>query len=622
MSNPKSGRQLPAISLGWYEDLTENSPVGIFFTDAEGNCLQVNRTWCDIAGLTPEQARGRGWVAAIHPEDLERVSTLWYESTRGNRPFHAQYRFRTPQGKSTWVVGRANAKLAEDGTVEGFIGTITDIEELQQALTNLEQSSSRIRTIISHMPVMLFAFDSHGRLCAWNHEAVRITGYTTDEMVGNPRALRRLFPNPGYRKRMLDAYRGRGDDFRNWDWQLLAKDGTPRTISVSNISKYYPIKGWATWGVGLDVTSHRETEHDLQERIKELSCLYKLSMLSNQPALELEDFFRQAVELLPESWQYPDITTARIIYEDQIFITEPFAATPWRLASDIHVRGRKAGLIEVYYSEERPPEAEGPFLIEERLLIDEVALQISRTVGHILSRQDQELLREISAKAEQLEKFSHTISHDLRTPLTAIGGFAEFLGSQIAQGKLEQAEFCAERIVENIRRMERRLEEILNLARIGRLIAPTEQVDLKDIIDDTLLMMARRLEEAHIAVEVTNQFPRVLGDSTRLQEVFENLVDNAVQYIGEEPNQISIGWRRDGEETVFFVRDNGIGIDPAHFESIFDLFTRQVKTVAGEGVGLAISKSIIEAHGGRIWVESGGKGTGSCFCFTLGKILD
>jgi signal transduction histidine kinase len=134
-------------------------------------------------------------------------------------------------------------------------------------------------------------------------------------------------------------------------------------------------------------------------------------------------------------------------------------------------------------------------------------------------------------------------------------------------------------------------------------------------------MLARRLEDAHISVEVAPAFPRVVGDATRLQEVIENLVDNAIQYIGEEPNKISIGWRRDGEETVFFVEDNGIGIDPAHFESIFELFSRQAKNVAGEGVGLAISKSIIEAHGGRIWVESRGKGCGSCFCFTLGKIL-
>jgi signal transduction histidine kinase len=441
-------------------------------------------------------------------------------------------------------------------------------------------------------------------------------------MIGNPEAMRRLCPDSDYRRKMYEAYQKRGDDYRNWEWQMVARDGTIKTIAFSNIAKYYPIEGWANWGIGVDMTSCRRIEIELRERVKELSCLYKLSMLSNQPNLDLEDFFQQAVELLPESLQYPDITSARIIYEDRIFKTEAFTATPWMLSSNIHVRGRKAGLIEIYYREERPQKAEGPFLIEERLLLDEIALQVSRTIGQVLAREDLDLLDEISAKADQLENFSHTISHDLRTPLTAIGGFAEFLGRQLAQGKLDQAQLCTNQIVANIRRMERRLDEILKLARIGRLIEPSEEVDLQFLIEETLGLMARRLEDAHIKVKVDKGFPKVVGDSVRLHEVIENLLDNAIRYIGEEPNLIDIGLRRQETETVFYVKDNGIGVDPQHFDSIFELFKRQAKTVAGEGVGLAITKSIVEAHGGRIWVESAGEGTGSCFCFTLGKVLD
>jgi len=582
----------------------------------------VNKTWCEIAGMSLEQAKGMGWTAAIHPEDREHVATLWCESARDNQPFHAEYRFCTPEGKRTWVVGRANAKLAKDRTVEGYIGTITDIDKIKQSVAELEQSNARIRTILAHMPVILFAFDSQGLLCAWNHEAERITGYPACDMIGNPDAMKLLCPDADYRRKMHEAYLERGDDYRNWEWQLVAKDGTVKDIAFSNIAKYYPIEGWANWGIGMDMTSCRRTEHELRERVKELSCLYKLSMLSNQPNLDLEDFFQEAVKLLPESWQYPDITSARIIYEDSIFKTEPFAITPWKLASNIHVRNRKAGLIEIYYREERPQEAEGAFLIEERLLLDEIALQVSRTIGQVLAKEDLALLDEISAKADQLENFSHTISHDLRTPLTAIGGFAEFLGKQLSQGKLDQAQLCTNQIVANIRRMERRLDEILKLARIGRLIEPSEEVDLQFIIEETLRMMSRRLEDAHIAVQVDKGFPKVLGDSMRLHEVIENLIDNAVRYIGEEPNKIAVGYRRQGTETVFYVKDNGIGIDPQHFESIFELFKRQAKTIDGEGVGLTITKSIIEAHGGRIWVESTGEGSGSCFCFTLGKVLE
>jgi PAS domain S-box-containing protein len=622
MAKAKPAGKHQTIHIGWYEDLMETSPVGIFFTDGEGNCLHVNRTWCEIAGIAHEQALGKGWLEAIHADDVERIAKLWYESAKNKRPFHAEYRFRTPRGKSTWVTGQAYAKLDENGVIEGYIGTITDISKTRLAQDKLQQSSKRIRSILNHMPVLLFAFDQRGLLCAWNHEADRITGFTAREIIGNPDAMKWLCPDPDYRREMLDTYKKRGNDYRDWDWRLTAKDGTVKIISFSNISKYYPIDGWASWGVGFDVTYCRQTEWQLRERVKELGCLYKLSLLSNQPGLKLEKYFQEAVELLPESWQYPDITCARIIYEGDMFKTEDFAVTRWQLASQIDVRNRKAGLIEVYYKEERPQEAEGPFMIEERLLLDEIALQISRTVGHILAREDLALLDDISSKAEQLEHFSHTISHDLKTPLTAIGGFAEFLGKQLDQGKLDQAVDCTERIVENIRRMERRLDEILRLAKVGRVIEPTEEVDLKNIIEDTVAMMAKPLEEASVVIDVAEEFPRVVGDSMRLREVIENLLGNAISYIGEQPNRITIGCRRQETDTVFYVQDNGIGVEPQYIDSVFELFWRHDKKTDGDGVGLAITRRIIEAHGGRLWVESEGVGRGACFCFTLGKVLE
>ena len=156
---------------------------------------------------------------------------------------------------------------------------------------------------------------------------------------------------------------------------------------------------------------------------------------------------------------------------------------------------------------------------------------------------------------------------------------------------------------------------------IGRIIQPSEIVDIKVIIEEVLGMMAQRLEKAHIDVKVDKEFPMVIGDSIRMREVIENLLDNAIRYIGDEPNQIAIGCRQQDGEQVFYVKDNGIGIDPQHFESVFELFKRHVKTIAGDGVGLAITKRIIEAHGGRIWVESEGEGKGACFCFTMGHIL-
>src|SRR3954464_11615250 len=102
-----------------HRSLLELAPVGLFETDADGNCLFVNRRWCELAGLTPEQARGAGWVGALHPEDRDRVSREWYEAATSNREFASEYRFRTPEGRVTWLQVSAAALRDESGGVVG-----------------------------------------------------------------------------------------------------------------------------------------------------------------------------------------------------------------------------------------------------------------------------------------------------------------------------------------------------------------------------------------------------------------------------------------------------------------------------------------------------------------------
>ena len=116
-----------------FQTLTTVSPVGIFRTNADGHCTYVNQRWCEIAGLTPEEARGEGWARAIHPEDRERVFAEWHRIAREGSQLHSEYRFRRPDGVVTWVFGQAVAEKGEDGEIVGYVGTITDITERKRA---------------------------------------------------------------------------------------------------------------------------------------------------------------------------------------------------------------------------------------------------------------------------------------------------------------------------------------------------------------------------------------------------------------------------------------------------------------------------------------------------------
>lgn len=132
-----------------YAVLSRISPVGIFQTDTQGDCLDVNRRWTEITGLGLEQARGQGWASALHPEDRERVRREWYEAARDRRDFRSEYRFLRPDGRFTWVLGQASELLDSSGTLSGYVGTVTDITELREAGARLESANKDLEVFVS-----------------------------------------------------------------------------------------------------------------------------------------------------------------------------------------------------------------------------------------------------------------------------------------------------------------------------------------------------------------------------------------------------------------------------------------------------------------------------------------
>ena len=150
------------------------------------------------------------------------------------------------------------------------------------------------------------------------------------------------------------------------------------------------------------------------------------------------------------------------------------------------------------------------------------------------------------------------------------------------------------------------------------MVNPPEEVALEELSHKAIELTHGQIARRGVQVEVLPGLPVVYGDRVRLLEVLQNLIDNAVKYMGDQPApRIEIGSRPDGDETVCYVRDNGIGIGPSYAEKVFGLFEQLDPEAEGSGVGLAVVKRIIDVHGGRIWVESEGPGRGSTFCFTL-----
>src|SRR5258706_423995 len=228
------------------------------------------------------------------------------------------------------------------------------------------------------------------------------------------------------------------------------------------------------------------------------------------------------------------------------------------------------------------------------------------------------LIKELEDKNAELERFTYTVSHDLKSPLITIKGFLGFLEKDASAGNIARLKADIKRIADATDKMQLLLNELLELSRIGRLINPYEQVSFEEIVHEAVELVQGRLLGNHIKVHIKKKMPLVYADRRRLVEVLQNLVDNSAKFVGNQPKpKIEIGHQ--GEEDgkpIFFVRDNGIGIEPQHQDRIFGLFNKLDADSEGTGIGLTLVKRIIEVHRGRIWVQSEA-GKGSTFFFTL-----
>jgi signal transduction histidine kinase len=229
--------------------------------------------------------------------------------------------------------------------------------------------------------------------------------------------------------------------------------------------------------------------------------------------------------------------------------------------------------------------------------------------------------RALEARNAELERFTYVVSHDLKSPLVTVRGFLSYVERDVEAGRLDRVEPDLARIRSATDRMAQLLEDLLELSRTGRIDRPPEDVPFEDVLREARSATAGRLSMRSVKVEVETALPVVRGDRRRLVELVQNLLDNAAKFMGErkEPT-VWIGVRDPATESgqaTFYVRDNGIGIDPTHQDRVFELFHRLDPRVEGTGLGLALARRIVDGHGGRIWVESAGAGQGSTFCFTL-----
>jgi PAS domain S-box-containing protein len=555
------------------------------------------------------------------------------------------------------------------------------MEEAQQARQAIHESEQRHRAITESALDAMISADARGVVLFWNASAERIFGFTRDEALG--RNLMDLIVPAEYheakRKGLAEFARtGRGQEIgKTLELSARRKDGSEFPVEIS-ISGYQTPRGFQAVALVRDITDRKGAEdererllHDMGERVNELQCMYGVAE-SIRERKSLEEIFQDVVAFIPAGWGHPEIARGKVRFEDQEFVSEPFEETRWKQSSDIMIGGQTRGAVEVYYLEERPEMDEGPFLTEERNLINGIARALSEAVE---LRQAQEALstgnemlvealerekrmsmeleatmeqfmaarKEAEAATEAKSQFLANMSHEIRTPMTAILGFADLLGEGVSScTQCSACSHCETRVQnrEHVGTIKRNgeylvqiINDILDLSKIeaGKLEVERIRFSPKQEVAEAVSLVRVRAQAKRLSLEVEYAGPipeTIQGDPVRLRQILINLLGNAVKFTEEGRVRLVVRLLeapterqtpRDGPDVAvmqFDIVDSGIGMTPEQVGKLFQAFSQAdastTRKFGGTGLGLTISRRLAELLGGGITVESK-PGVGSTF---------
>jgi PAS domain S-box-containing protein len=370
-------------------------------------------------------------------------------------------------------------------------------------------------------------------------------------------------------------------------------------------------------GFAVDITKLMEAEKELR-----VASLYARSLIeaSLDPLVTISRDGK-VTDVNKAAEEARGIPRERIIGTDfSDYFTEPEKAREGynRVFAEGKVRDypltlkhNSGGTIDVLYNatvyRDEAGEVQGVFA---------AARDITRRKREEVARE--KLSEQLKAQVSELETFSYGIAHDLKSPLISIEGFTRLLKEDLQNQKTENVKEDIRLLESGVRKMQGFLQSTLEYSRAGRLIKRAPNVSFSEIINEALQDYNEQISAIGATVSKAKAFPKVNVDRSMIVHVLANLIQNSLKYRNESvPLKIEIGYESPDGEPVFFVRDNGIGIDAGEVGKVFDLFYRGTSHVEGSGIGLKIVKKIIEAHGGKIWVKESKSGKGTTICFTL-----
>jgi PAS domain S-box-containing protein len=647
-----------------FRSLAESMPQIVWATRPDGWNIYFNQQWVTYTGLTLEESYGEGWITPFHPDDRQRAWDAWQRATRYRDTYALECRLRRADGAYQWWLVRGVPLLGANGEIIKWFGTCTDIEHFKAAEQRLKESEAKFSGIVSISADAIISIDDDQRITIFNNGAEQIFGYSKAEAIGTPLAT--LIP-----ARFREAHRQHVDRFASGDATArrmgerhttiagLRKNGEefPAEAAISKLQvgnkniltvalrditertriekeQRFLAEAGAVLAASLDYEQTLATvahlvvrdfadwctielieEHEQASRRKVVSrdpaqadlcaLLERMPIDRDRPYLT-RTVFDTKRSLLIEHVTPDALESAAQGSEHQRMLR---AVNPASLmALPLLSRGQLLGVLAFISSAGSRPYGQSDLRLAEALA-ERAALAIENA-----------RLYDSSVRAAQVrDQVLGFVAHDLRNPLSAIT-----MQASVLRRSGDEPERRSRKPVEVIQRaatrMNHLIQDILDVTRLegGHLSVERARVPAGQLVFDSVETQAPLAASASLSLEhdVGPSVSDVWADRDRVLQVFENLIGNAVKFTNAG-GRVTVGAAlRDGE-ILFWVQDTGAGIAAEEMPHVFDRFWQAQKARrGGAGLGLQIVKGIIEAHGGRIWVESK-VGVGTTFYFTL-----
>ena len=622
ISEEKRTREALIAEQGFTEAVIDSSPSLFYVFDSKGHFRRWNKNLEQVSGYSAEE------IATMTALDFftEEDAVLAAEAVR----------IVFEQGENTLE----NDLLTKDGRkiphhftgvrtqINGepyLVGMAIDVSSQKKTKDKLRHERDRYKQIINSLPGLFYVFDEE-RFVQWNPRWEVVTRYSSEEL--GERYGPDFFENTDKvlaAKQMEATFR---EGAASVELELVTKDGQKIPYFFTGARCVFDGVPHLV-GMGIDITVRKRAEEELARTRTLLESVMRQSpipMVVATPDGALS-YNIAAKQYLLGSENDPDFDASVGLFElkrswkdyDRDGNLVPLERLPLALALHGEItRDLEWRIVRKDGSERWESVHAGPIHGDDGTLIAGFLSFLDITDRKRAEAEREELITTLEAQNAELERFTYTVSHDLKSPLITIKGYVGILREDLAEGATEAVAKNLDQIAAAADRMNRLLSDLLELSRIGRLVNPPEEVPLGELVDETLRILHGQIERAGVDVIVSPDLPMIFGDRVRLLEVTQNLIDNAVKHMGVQPKpRIEIGVREEDDEIICFVRDNGVGIESMHRERVFGLFEQLDPGVEGSGIGLALVKRIVELHGGRVWFESEGLGHGTTFCFTV-----